>query len=188
MCVWGWGERGEGVGAAGRFYKRFLSCPVNTQFHSHMEIASAKNTFPIYSSAIPPLYMWSIIVWNFGFIKENFWFVHFHEFCHNATGSNRLGPKVSVINAYTMHMHICDRYWQICYSISKTWITEFNILYRPPGRGWGAGLCSNGFQPANQFQPTKSLPPQPLAPSILSLASLPSPIFIPSYACDNICM
>ena len=62
MCVWGWGERGEGVGAAGRFYKRFLSCPVNTQFHSHMEIASAKNTFPIYSSAIPPLYMWSIIV------------------------------------------------------------------------------------------------------------------------------
>ena len=42
------------------FYKRFLSRQLNAQFHYHMEIASAKNTFPIYHSAIPPLYMWSI--------------------------------------------------------------------------------------------------------------------------------
>ena len=65
---------GGGVGAAGRywFYKQFLSRQVNAHFHSHMEIASAKNTFPIYHSAIPPLSMWSINVRNFGFIKENF--------------------------------------------------------------------------------------------------------------------
>ena len=118
-----------------------------------MEKASAKNTFPIYNSAIPPLYMWNIKVRNFGFIKENFWFVHVHEFCDNATGSNRLGPKVSVINAYTMHMCICDRYWQIRYSISKTWITEFNILYR--FKKWGyTGLhlsARSSVRPFPQF-------------------------------------
>ena len=105
-----------------------------------MEIASAKNIFPIYHSAIPPLYMWSIKVRNLGFIKENFWFGHFHEFCDNATGSKRLGPKVSVINAYTMHMCICDRYWQIRYSISKTWIHRIQYFVSAAGVGTGVVL------------------------------------------------
>ena len=33
------------------FYKRFLSRPVNAQFHSNLEITSAKNTLPKYNCA-----------------------------------------------------------------------------------------------------------------------------------------
>ena len=141
-CLFGVGGR---VGAAGRcwFYKRFLSGQVNAQFHSHMEIASAKNTFPIYHSAIPSIYMWSIKVWNFGLIKENFRFGHFHEFGDNATCSNRLGPKVGVIDAYTMHMCICDRYWKIRYSFSKTWIHR--IQYFVSAMGVEAGVVLKRF-------------------------------------------
>ena len=34
------------------FYKRFLSRPVNAPFHSNLEITSAKNTLPKYSTII----------------------------------------------------------------------------------------------------------------------------------------
>ena len=142
-----------------------------------MEIASAKNTFPIYHSAIPPLYMWSIKVRNLGFIKENFWFGHFHEFCDNATGSERLGPKVSVINAYTMHMCICDRYWQIRYSISKTWIHRIQYFVSAAGVG-GRGCAQTVSSQLIGFSQLKA--PKPLAPSILSLAALPTPYSKPS--------
>ena len=52
----GGGGGGEGGGLEGvSFYKRFSSRPVNAQFHSHMEITSAKNTLPKYNNAIRPL-------------------------------------------------------------------------------------------------------------------------------------
>ena len=60
MCVGGggeWGGGGEGRLEGVIFYKRFLSRPVNAQFHSHLEITSAKNTLPKYNSAIRPLYL-----------------------------------------------------------------------------------------------------------------------------------
>ena len=60
-CMLDVGEVGGGGGEEGglegdSFYKRFLSRPVKAQFHSHLEIASAKKTLPKYNSAIRPLY------------------------------------------------------------------------------------------------------------------------------------
>ena len=54
MCV----VCGRGGGLEGvSLYKRLLSRPVNAQFHSHLEITSAKNTLPKNNSAIRSLYM-----------------------------------------------------------------------------------------------------------------------------------
>ena len=76
-----------------------------------------------------------------------------------------------------MHMCICDRYWQIRYSVSKTWIHR--IQYFVSAAGVGGRGCTQTV--SSQLIGSRKLkvppPPTTLGPSILSPATLPSPIF-----------
>ena len=75
-----------------------------------------------------------IKVRNFGFIKENFWFGHFCEFCDNAPGSDRRGPKVSVIKRIP-HAYVTDIGKNVIV-LARHGFTEF-IFFVSAGEGGG---------------------------------------------------
>ena len=125
---------------------------------------------------------------NFGFIKENFWFGHFYEFCDNATGSNRRCHKVKVnIIKLIPYAYVTEIGKYVIVS-ARHRFTEFNFLYRPKvgvgGGGMGSEMVCDLETVSSQltgFQQAKSLSPAP--------APWPLPPYSkPSYACDNICM
>ena len=97
--------------------------------------------------------MWRIKERNFGFIKETFWLGHSYEFCDNSTGSDRRGPKVSLIKRIP-HAYVTDIGKSVIVS-ARHEFKEFNFCI---GRGVGGGGGGSGggvlkgqligFQPA----------------------------------------
>ena len=133
---------------------------------------------------------------NFGFIKENFWFGHFYEFCDNATGSNRRGHKVKVNVIKRIPYAYVTEIGKYVIVSARHGLTEFIFLYRPRVGGGGGGGIGSEIVSALEtvssqltgFQQAKSLPPFQAPWPPISLALPPPPYSKPFYACDNICM